>query len=253
MTPYDDPPECLAAREAVSAALDGEDPGLPADWTNRHLVDCPACRMWYDRARALRRRTRLTVVPQVPDLTDRILRAGTTAGRRRRRPRRHLGTAVRCLLVVVAGLQLWSAAPMLLLGHDHDAGTHPAHELGSFGVALAVGLLYAAWRPPAARAMRPLVGTASVLLLGTATLDILHGHHATLTGEAPHLLSLAGFLLLCLLPGRRDANAQAQIGPPADPGLPGPTQEPVGEADGDETPPPPPSESATNGERRFTA
>ena len=36
---------------------------------------------------------------------------------------------------------------MLLFGHDHDAGVHAAHELGSFDLALAIAFAVGAVRP----------------------------------------------------------------------------------------------------------
>jgi hypothetical protein len=37
--------------------------------------------------------------------------------------------------------------PLLILGHDQGAGTHAAHELGSFDLALAIAFAVGAIRP----------------------------------------------------------------------------------------------------------
>ena len=51
--------ECDRAREAISARIDGEDPGLPDDALDAHLATCAACREWQQRAHAVTRRARL--------------------------------------------------------------------------------------------------------------------------------------------------------------------------------------------------
>jgi hypothetical protein len=98
-------------------------------------------------------------------------------------------------LVAVACAQLVVTVPLLLLGRDHSAPAHVAHEMGSFDMALAVGYLVAAWRPARARGMRALVGATAVLLVVTAVLDVLGGRTSA-ADEAPHLLAVAGWLLI---------------------------------------------------------
>jgi predicted anti-sigma-YlaC factor YlaD len=51
--------ECYRAREAISARIDGEDPGVADDALQAHLADCPGCRAWQQRAHAVTRRARL--------------------------------------------------------------------------------------------------------------------------------------------------------------------------------------------------
>ena len=115
---------------------------------------------------------------------------------RARVPRRRLGTtAARAGLAVVAAGQIAVAVPVLLFGRDHSAPVHVAHEIGAFGIALAAGFLVAAWQPGRALGMRPVVGAAAVLLAVTAVADLTSG--LTSAGdEAPHLLAIAGWLLV---------------------------------------------------------
>jgi predicted anti-sigma-YlaC factor YlaD len=196
-------PECEAAREAMSASLDGEPSPLSTGWLTAHLVECGACRAWYLAAAEIRRRSRLALVPKVPDHTDRILRATTAAPARQpthRAGRRRVGIA-RLLLVCAAAVQLWFALPVLLFARDNDVSVHPAHELGSFDTALAVGFLVVARRPRLARGMRPLVGVIATLLVVTAIVDLVHGGRTTIADEAPHLIAAFGFLLMCLVAG----------------------------------------------------
>jgi hypothetical protein len=67
--------------------------------------------------------------------------------------------------------------------------------MGAFDVAVAVGFLVAARRPARAMGMLALTGVAATLLVLTAIVDLALGH-TSLTDEAPHLLVVAGWLLL---------------------------------------------------------
>lgn len=104
-------------------------------------------------------------------------------------------TLTRVGLVAVAAAQALLTVPLLFAGRDHSAPTHVAHEMGAFAMALAIGFVVAAWRPDRAHGMRTLVGAASALLIVTSVLDLLHGR-TDLGDEAPHLLAVAGWLLL---------------------------------------------------------
>jgi predicted anti-sigma-YlaC factor YlaD len=212
-------PECEAAREAMSAHLDGEPTPVAQPWLTGHLVGCEPCRAWFESATEIQRRTRLTLVPLIPDLTPRILAAaaihGTSAERRPETRNTRLEATWRALLVVVASVQLWFSLPILLFAQDHDVTTHPAHELGSFNTALACGFLVVAWRPRAARGMRPLVGAVAALLVVTAVIDIA-SRHTTSSDEAPHLLVAVGYVLLLLISRSHDDPAGYQGMAPAE-------------------------------------
>jgi predicted anti-sigma-YlaC factor YlaD len=66
-------PECASAREAMSANLDGDASPIPPSSLTEHLVDCTGCCSWYRGALEVRRRTRLTLVEDIPDLAARIV------------------------------------------------------------------------------------------------------------------------------------------------------------------------------------
>jgi predicted anti-sigma-YlaC factor YlaD len=211
--------ECDAAREAMSANMDGETSPIAASWLTEHLVGCAGCRAWYQAAIDIRRRTRLTLVPTVPDLTEQIHRAiaaTETGDAASASASIRTLTIWRSLLAAVAVAQLWFALPILLFARDHDVTTHPAHELGSFDTALACGFLVAAWRPRLARGMRPLVGVIAALLIVTAVIDLLN-HRTTLSDEAPHLLSLGAFVLMCLLVRSDSGNSTSRAAIPVVP------------------------------------
>ena len=121
-------------------------------------------------------------------------------GRVRRRSLGPLGEPIsrpRWALFVVALTQLALAAPALF-GQDSGATVHVAREVGSFGVALAVGLLVAAWQPARAWGLLPLAAALVLVMASTSVLDVVDGR-ATATGEAHHLLNLAGVAFLWLV------------------------------------------------------
>jgi predicted anti-sigma-YlaC factor YlaD len=186
--------DCGEAREAISALLDDEPPGDAREALEAHLANCASCRRWRDGAHEVTRRFRLVPAQPVPAPSERLLAEAGVGTRRHRLPGEV--TLTRAALVAVALAQLaWVTLPALVLGADRDAPIHVSHEMGSFDLALAVGFLVAAWRPARAQGMRALVGAAALLLVGTAVIDLAAGR-TTLSDEAPHLLAVAGWLLL---------------------------------------------------------
>lgn len=178
-----------------------------------HLGECAGCRAWREAAHEVTRRARL--VPARPaQSTGEALLAATLAADQRTRWRRSI-VFTRAMLVAVAVAQVAVTVPALVFGSDRGVPIHVAHEMGSFDIALAVGFLVAAWRPARAHGMRALVGVAALLLIVTAVIDLLGGH-TTLPGEAPHLLALAGWILLSrlttLTPSGRDDQPISLVG-----------------------------------------
>jgi predicted anti-sigma-YlaC factor YlaD len=185
--------DCALAREAVSAMLDGEDPKADSGELDGHLAACAECRPWRDAAHEVTRRVRLGAAQPVPRRTREVV-AAMRARHRWWRVRPVL--LCRLGLVAVAVGQLAVTVPCLLFGYDSSAPVHVAHELGSFDAALAAGFLVVAWRPGRALGVRALVGAAAVLLVLTAVIDLVRGRTSVLD-EAPHLLAVAGWLMIC--------------------------------------------------------
>jgi predicted anti-sigma-YlaC factor YlaD len=89
--------------------------------------------------------------------------------------------------------------PALILGRaGAGAPVHASHELGAFELAVTVGFVVAAFRPSLARGILPLVGVASGTLIILAAVDSALGY-TTLSNETPHLMTLAGALLVFLM------------------------------------------------------
>ena len=181
---------CDRFREAISARIDGEDPGLPDGTLDAHLGACADCRAWQQQAHVITRRARLGGSFLDHDLSSRVLAAvpDASTGRRRR-------FTQRAGLAAAAAAQLAITVPLLLLGHDHDAGPHAAHELGSFDLALAIAFAVGAVRPALAAGLAWPCAIAAAGLTGTAVIDLIGGQ-APGVDEAQHLVAVAGALLL---------------------------------------------------------
>ena len=188
---------CEQVREAISATLDGEAVPLPPELVDQHLSECGDCRSWTLDVERLQRVARISVAPVMTDQTDRFVAAVHADTKSRAGVRRRL-LPVQLGLVAVALGQLLIAVPSLFLGHDGFAPEHVAHELGAFTVALAAGFAWAAYRPRLANGMVPIVGVVAGLLVVTAWLDASL-NNTNITAEWPHLLEVAGFLLLLRL------------------------------------------------------
>lgn len=200
-------------REAISARLDGEASDLDDTALEGHVATCRACAAWSEELAVLHRMVRVREAEPVPDLTAAILADAPlpAAVRRRTSPLGEPVSVARWALFVVALTQLVLAGPALLLGEGAGATVHVARELGSFDVALAVGLLLAAWQPARAWGLLPVALALGCVLAGTAVLDVARGT-ATSLGEVHHLLDLAGVAILWQV-GREDRSAPAGARP----------------------------------------
>lgn len=181
--------DCYEAREAISALIDGEDPGAAPEEVDAHLAGCAGCRSWQERAHVLTRRARLGSSFLDHDLVPRVLAANPPTSASRRSLVQRIG------LVVVALAQMAITIPLLILGHDHDAGTHAAHELGSFDLALAVAFIVGAVRPKLSAGLAWPCAVAATGLVGTAIIDLIGGQTIG-ADEAQHLIAVAGAALL---------------------------------------------------------
>jgi predicted anti-sigma-YlaC factor YlaD len=182
--------DCDRAREAISARIDGEDPGVPDGALEEHLAGCAGCRGWQQRAHAMTRRARLGGPYLDRDLTGQVLAAVPPALADRR-----LRLTQRVALLVVALGQLAITVPLLILGHDQGAGTHAAHELGSFDLALAIAFIVGAIRPALSAGLAWPCNIAAAGLVGTAIVDMIGGQTVG-ADEAQHLIAAVGALLL---------------------------------------------------------
>lgn len=178
---------CDVVRASISAALDGETPALSSAGVESHLAECASCARWRADAHEVTRQFRLqrAEAPQAPP--EALLASLRQAHRVRRRP--SVATA-RWALVAVAIAQVLVNLHLMISG-DIDG----FRDLGAMDMALGVGYLVAAARPQRAAGMRSIVGVAALLLIGSAVIDLI-AHRTTAWDEAPHLITLAGWLLI---------------------------------------------------------
>lgn len=182
---------CDQYREALSAELDGESPGVSEDALSGHLSGCSDCREWFGRAARVTRLVRLAPAEPMPDLAPAVLAALPANPARRRR----LFAGARAALVVVAFLQALLAWSGALTGQDDMVTGHVAHEVGAWNLALAVAFLMVATRPKAADALIAPVGVFVAVLAVVAASDAAAGDLA-LGRLLGHLLVGTGLVLL---------------------------------------------------------
>jgi predicted anti-sigma-YlaC factor YlaD len=188
---------CEAFREAASARLDGESPGMPSVVLDEHLARCPECSTWLETATRAGRLLRVSGVTP-PDLSESILReAGLPAARLLRR-RRMLQAA----LVLLAGLQ-WALAVPGMEGRSvgmaaMQMGAHQAHESAAWNVAVGAALLAVALRPARAAGTVPILLAFVAVLSALSVPDLLDG---AVTGVrlASHAGVALGLLLVAAL------------------------------------------------------
>ncbi|HYZ98637.1 MAG TPA: zf-HC2 domain-containing protein, partial [Acidimicrobiales bacterium] len=161
---------CSRVREAISARLDGEAPGIPADEIDAHLAACEDCRAWAAAAGELS-----SPEPAVVRGAMTPLSTASSEGR-------GLGTLLslistaewRVLLAVIGLTQAVLAWPGVLDGND--ASIHLTHELAAWDLGLAVGFCFVAWRPARAWGMLPLVALIVASMTVTSAVDVGSGN-----------------------------------------------------------------------------
>jgi predicted anti-sigma-YlaC factor YlaD len=207
---------CDESREAISASLDGEDPGLSPDALATHLRDCHPCRLYELEAHDLHRLFRVRPAESVPDLSAAILQADAPASIAATPALSWL----RYGLAVVGMTMLVLALPSLVL-HDSGSAIHLTRELSAWDLAFAIGLLFASWQPARARGLLPMAAVLAGGQLLSSMIDVFSGR-APAVSEAHHALELAGVVMLwwvCHLTAGRPRRAATTTGRADDFGL----------------------------------
>ena len=204
---------CRRVQEAISARIDGEEPGLPLEQVEAHVAGCPDCRAFVDRGHLAppahvrvplgRRRTR----SQRGDPRRRgAARPGADAGSAREWPR--------YVLLVVALTQLLIALPALVLGDEAGTTVHLARELGSWDAALAIAWLVVTWAPRRAAGLLPFAVALAAVMVGTALLDVAERPRRAHRREPTTCSTSPAWPWSGCSPGRRRAPAPSSHGPP---------------------------------------
>jgi predicted anti-sigma-YlaC factor YlaD len=184
---------CEEARVLISAATDDELRGDEHGRLEAHLGICPPCRRHADAVATLTRAIRLRPAQVELGFVTRLMN-------RSRDARLGRGGWLRpalawCGLVIA----ILSVRPLVLADVD-GATTHVARHVGASSLALAVGLLYAAWRPHRAFGLLPLVGALLATTLLSTLLDTLDGSRSVVS-EAVHIVEMVGLVLLWMVAG----------------------------------------------------
>jgi predicted anti-sigma-YlaC factor YlaD len=183
---------CEPWQVAISAQLDGEDPGVEPRLLQAHLATCAECTRFQAISEATLRKARIQPAQEMPDLSRPLVKLNAIADRAAS------WSIVRVLLAVVAFDVLFFALKALILADEADATAHAARHLGAFSFAYGVGLLVVVVRPARARTMLPVAAVLAGALFITAVIDLSNGT-VPLTGEATHLPELISVLLIWML------------------------------------------------------
>ncbi|TWF81839.1 putative anti-sigma-YlaC factor YlaD [Pseudonocardia hierapolitana] len=198
---------CEDFRDAISARMDGEDPGMEAAEVERHLAGCAGCRAFSERAAHVTRLARIRPAEDHPDVLPGLL-AALDAGESRPAPRRTgrsiARDAVRAALAVLAVGQLALALSGIIAatgaGPDQLAGAsmaHFSHESAAWNLAIGVAFGWAATGARRAGGLVPVIGAFVALLVTLSALDVLAGH-VTAGRLLGHLPVIIGLVLLLL-------------------------------------------------------
>ena len=185
--------DCRVARELLSATLDQEASLEEGRLANAHLGTCVVCRSWWAEIGTVNRHLRVRPAERAPDLSTNVLARVSP-------PRPGRGEWIRFALGAVAASELMLALPGVMFGRG-AASIHDGRHIGTFGAAVAIGLLYVAWRPGRALGILPMVAALAVMMAVTATIDVAAGR-VTVLGEAHHVLEATGLVLVWTLAGR---------------------------------------------------
>jgi predicted anti-sigma-YlaC factor YlaD len=201
---------CEDCRDAISARMDGEDPGVDPGVVELHLDGCADCRAFSERAAQVTRLARIRPAEDLPDVLPGLL-AALDAGESRPAPRRTWRSiardAVRAALAVLAVGQLALALSGIVaalggqVGTDQLGGasmTHFSHESAAWNLAIGVAFGWAA-SGAARRAggLVPVIGAFVALLVALSALDLLVGN-VTAGRLVGHLPVIVGLVLLLL-------------------------------------------------------
>lgn len=192
--PPDDPQYMRCERwfEAVSALVDGEDPGVDHRLLLAHVTDCAECKSAWDRLERLRRAVRVMPAEPMPDMSGRVMKAVAFADRASR------WLVVRVLLAAIALYTITVSIVTVLVAEESGSSMHGARHIGAFTLAYGASLLVVVARPARAGTMLPVAATLAIALAITAVFDVMDGQ-VPLTGEVLHVPELVSVGLLWLL------------------------------------------------------
>lgn len=177
----------------LSAGADDELTTAEEHAVAAHVAGCRDCAEHADRLASLTRLVRVRPARADGGLVERVMAdvGGARLGR---------GAWLRPALAWCGAVIAVQSVGPLVLGEVDGAPTHVARHVGASGLALAVALLYAAWRAHRALGVLPFVGALFAATVLAMAVDMASGSRAV-TAESVHVAELVGMALLWLLAG----------------------------------------------------
>ncbi len=231
--------ECDAIQAALSARLDGEDPGIADDVVDAHLSICKDCQLWFERTVSLNRSLLIHAVQdRVSEKSDPVTDAGieeaevgsdnvptndadpatardelleekilaSVEPKRRARARRWRimsGTA-RTVLVVLGFIWIiWGGTTLGVAAANvgEELGGYAA-QMAAIRIALGAGLLWAAWRTRVAAGIAPVYGAIAMFSTGFSTIEwVISGIQPATIGALALMIASAVVLAMVWLGG----------------------------------------------------
>jgi len=185
--------DCVVVRELISAGADGETTSFEDGVVARHAARCAPCAEFAERVALATRALRLRRASDHTEAVDRLTR-------QLRPVRLGRGAWLRPALAWCGIVIAWQSVGPLVLGKIDGTPAHIARHIGASGVALACGLLFAAWRPRRAAGLLPFVAALAGATVLSAVFDMIVGQRAPIA-ETAHLAEIVGTIVLWLLAG----------------------------------------------------
>lgn len=186
---------CERVQAALSARLDGEPGGLDDDVVDAHLDWCTDCQRFVEQSASFNRRLRVgeaQLEPVAPVDLSEVIIAGVEPAWRRHATISAIGRTVSRVLMAFVGA-LWvlhAITTVRLFALEPEPMTASLYaEAMAMRLALAFGLLFAAWLPRIAGGILPLYGALWTFSFGFLVRDIIVGN--LLTSSFVHLSLLS--------------------------------------------------------------
>ncbi len=190
-----DPPPvtCADAGEMLSAREDGETTGAENEALDQHLSGCAECSTLAVHIGDLSRQLRFRSADPIPNLVGVITERTRPAVLGR-------GGWLRPAMAWVAVVLFAQNVVALVGGHLDGADNHLARHIGAFGVALAIGFAYVAWKPHRSHGLLPFAAALILTISISALADIIDGGR-TVLAESAHITEVIGLTLLWMIAG----------------------------------------------------
>jgi predicted anti-sigma-YlaC factor YlaD len=192
---HTDPPTitCANVGELLSAREDGETTNTENATVDHHLSGCAECSTLATHIGDLSRQLRFRPADPIPNLVGAISERTRPAVLGR-------GGWLRPAMAWVAVVLFAQNVVALVGGRLDGADDHLARHVGAFGVALAIGFAYVAWKPHRSHGLLPFAAALIVTISISALADVIDGGR-TVLAESAHITEIIGLALLWMIAG----------------------------------------------------